>query len=73
MLSRLTCDSSYLPLKQSPHETSDVCPKTDPDEVERLQFASMFLLDKTTAIWTMFIHIHLTDTTMQLENFYQQI
>lgn len=46
-VSILTCDSSYLSLKKSPNETSDVRPKTDPDEVEGLQFASVCLLDKT--------------------------
>lgn len=35
-LSHLTCDSPYLPLKKGPHETSDMRPETDPDEVEGL-------------------------------------
>lgn len=48
--SGLTCDPSYLPLKQSPHEASDVGPETDPDEVKGLQFASIFLLDNTVAV-----------------------
>lgn len=31
-----TRDPSNLPTKESPHETSDMSPKTDPDEVEGL-------------------------------------
>lgn len=34
--SGLTCDSSYLSLEKSPHETSDMRPETDPNEVEGL-------------------------------------
>lgn len=45
--SRLTRDSSYLPLEKSPNKTGDMCPETDPDEVEGVQFASMCLLDET--------------------------
>lgn len=31
-----TCDSSNHPSKESPHETGDMSPQTDADEVEGL-------------------------------------
>lgn len=51
----LTCDSSNLPLEYSSHETGDVRPDTDPDEVEGFQFAPKFLLDNNHFILSLIL------------------
>lgn len=41
--SRLTCDSPDLPSEKGPNKPCDVSPEADADEVEVLQFATLFL------------------------------
>lgn len=42
-MSGLTCDSPDLAFKESSYKTSHMCSQTDPNEVKRLQFTSLFL------------------------------
>lgn len=43
VLSHLTCDSPNLASEKSPNETGHMRPEADPDEVEVVEFAPLFL------------------------------
>lgn len=57
IISHLTCDSSYLPFENRPHEAGDVRPQTHADEMKGLQCASVDLLEIKRHIYSHLISL----------------